>query len=139
VARLDAEASPVQLAKALGLLVDVASVIAAPALEGESHGLRSSLPQQRARPHLPTGLVRGPLRPANLFVLALEASIASVAALPFSPQGNRVRELPLLQKQQGVAAVEGAVERDAADFQAFFGDLIEQEADDLVRFRLGRK
>src|SRR5712691_3567636 len=42
VARLDAEASPVQLAKTLGLLLDVASVIAAPALEGEHHGLRVS-------------------------------------------------------------------------------------------------
>src|SRR5581483_7030831 len=77
--------------------------------------------------------------PANLFVLAFEANIACVAALAFSPQGNRVRQVPLLQKQQRVAAVEGAVERDAADFQAFFGNLLEHEANDLVRLRLGRK
>src|SRR6478672_3074128 len=134
VARLDAEASPVQLAKSLGLLMDVPSVIAAPALEGEQHGLRSSLPQKRSRPHLPTGLFRRPLHPANLFVFAFEANIARVAARSFATQGERIGKLPLLQKQQGLAAVEAAVERDAADFQAFFGDLIEQETDDLVRF-----
>ena len=70
-------------------------------------------------------------------MLALEAPIAGVAALALSPQGHRVCQAPLLQKQQSVAAVEGAVERDAADFQAFCGDLIEQGTDDLVRLALG--
>ena len=117
--------------------MNIAGSIAAPALKGEDHRLGPAFPEQRARPHSAARHLGGPLGPANALVPSFEALIASITALSLATQRNRVGQLPLLQQQQRVAAVEGAVERDTSDFQAFLGDLIEEDTDDLVGLGLG--
>src|SRR5437870_1586750 len=126
VARLDPEPPPVQPALPHRLLMDALRPVAAPTAKGEDHRPPATLPEEGPRLHLSAGPLGLPLGPADQPVPPLEEAVAGVGALTGVPQRDGVGQAALLQQQEHLAAVKAAVEDYTPDFQAFFGDLLQQ-------------